>query len=135
AELEIFGDIPSGVWHSTANANFHRKSGCPFTIPLPFGQPTAGGRHFVNLPGLACSGPCVRASAMNRFYLYVAMAFVTTFVGVSWAARGFPVGLSGPENSSRPEIVQPLPALVKSTFGDEHAKQYERKMWEAQHTA
>lgn len=72
---------------------------------------------------------------MNRFYLYVAMAFVTTFVGVSWAARGFPVGLSGPENSSRPEIVQPLPALVKSTFGDEHAKQYERKMWEAQHTA
>ncbi len=63
------------------------------------------------------------------------MAFVTTFVGVSWAARGFPVGLSGPENSSRPEIVQPLPALVKSTFGDEHAKQYERKMWEAQHTA
>lgn len=66
---------------------------------------------------------------MNRFYLYVAMAFVTTFVGVSWAARGFPVSLS------RPEIVQPLPALVNSTFGDEHAKQYDRKMWESQHTA
>jgi len=72
---------------------------------------------------------------MNRFYLYVAMAFVTTFVGVSWAARGFPVGLFGPENVSRPEIVQPPPALVNSTFGDEHAKQYERKMWESEHTA
>lgn len=66
---------------------------------------------------------------MSRFYLYVAMAFVTTFVGVSWAARGFPVSFS------RPEIVQPLPALVNSTFGDEHAKQYERKMWESEHTA
>src|ERR1700743_1346221 len=66
---------------------------------------------------------------MSRFYLYVAMAFVTTFVGVSWAARGFPV------NFPRPEIVQPLPALVNSTFGDEHAKQYERKMWESEHTA
>jgi len=72
---------------------------------------------------------------MNRFYLYVAMAFVTTFVGVSWAARGFPVGFSPTENVSRAEIVQPLPALVNSTFGDEHAKQYERKMWEAEHTA
>ena len=72
---------------------------------------------------------------MNRFYLYVAMAFVSTFVGVSWAARGFPVSFSPAENVSRAEIVQPLPALVNSTFGDEHAKQYERKMWEAEHTA
>jgi hypothetical protein len=72
---------------------------------------------------------------MSRFYLYVAMAFVTAFVGVSWAARGFPVSFSGPENVSGPEIVQQLPALVNSTFGDEHAKQYERKMWESQHTA
>ncbi|MDE2330497.1 MAG: hypothetical protein KGK16_06935 [Bradyrhizobium sp.] len=66
---------------------------------------------------------------MNRFYLYVAMAFVTSFVGVSWAARGFPV------NFWSVSFVQPLPALADSTFGDEHAKQYERKMWEAQHTA
>ena len=74
---------------------------------------------------------------MNRFYLYVAMAFVTTFVAVSWAARGFPVGFSQPAGivQQPASVVQPLPALVNSTFGDEHAKQYERKMWEAQHTA
>lgn len=74
---------------------------------------------------------------MNRFYIYVAMAFVSTFVGVSWAARGFPVGFSQPASIAQQpaSTVQPLPALVDSTFGDEHAKQYERKMWEAQHTA
>jgi hypothetical protein len=50
---------------------------------------------------------------MFRFILYVSMAFVTAFVGVTWAARGFPVQF----------------------FGDQSAKDYERKMWEAQHTA
>ncbi len=29
---------------------------------------------------------------MNRIYVYVAIAFVVSFAGVSWAARGFPVG-------------------------------------------
>lgn len=29
---------------------------------------------------------------MNRIYIYVALAFVASFAGVSWAARGFPVG-------------------------------------------
>jgi hypothetical protein len=74
---------------------------------------------------------------MNRFYLIVAMAFVSTFVGVSWATRGFPVGFSQTAGivEQPASLVQPLPALVDSTFGDEHAKQYERKMWEAQHTA
>ncbi|WP_204310652.1 hypothetical protein, partial [Escherichia coli] len=27
-----------------------------------------------------------------RFYGFVAMAFITAFVAVSWASRGFPVG-------------------------------------------
>lgn len=30
---------------------------------------------------------------MKRIYVYVALAFVASFAGVSWAARGFPVGL------------------------------------------
>jgi hypothetical protein len=74
---------------------------------------------------------------MSRFYLYVAMAFVTTFVGVSWAARGFPVGFSQPASivQQPASIDQPLPALVDSTFGDGHARAYERKIWESQHTS
>ena len=31
---------------------------------------------------------------MKRIYVYVAMAFVVSFAGVSWAARGFPVSIS-----------------------------------------
>jgi hypothetical protein len=30
---------------------------------------------------------------MKRIYLYVALAFVASFAGASWAARGFPVGI------------------------------------------
>ncbi len=30
---------------------------------------------------------------MNRIYVYVALAFVASFAGVSWAARGFPVSI------------------------------------------
>jgi hypothetical protein len=30
---------------------------------------------------------------MKRIYLYVALAFVASFAGVSWAARGFPVSI------------------------------------------
>ena len=30
---------------------------------------------------------------MKRIYVYVALAFVASFAGVSWAARGFPVGI------------------------------------------
>lgn len=33
---------------------------------------------------------------MNRIYVYVALAFMASFAGVSWAARGFPVGLATP---------------------------------------
>jgi len=30
---------------------------------------------------------------MKRTYVYVALAFVASFAGVSWAARGFPIGI------------------------------------------
>jgi hypothetical protein len=66
---------------------------------------------------------------MGRFTLYVAMTFVTVFIGVTWAARGFPVSFS------KPSIVQPLQPAVTTTFGDQSARDYERKMWEAEHTA
>ena len=67
---------------------------------------------------------------MSRFILYVSMAFITAFVGVFWAARGFPVHFS-----SDPAGVRPLQPTVTATFGDQSAKDYERKMWEAEHTA
>ena len=66
---------------------------------------------------------------MTRFILYVCMAFITAFVGVTWAARGFPVHFSGPAGVSQ------LQPTVTATFGDQSAKDYERKMWEAEHTA
>lgn len=56
------------------------------------------------------------------------MAFVTTFVGISWAMRGFPMTVS----SSSP-VGQLKPTLTAS-FGDESAKAHERKAWEAKHT-
>jgi hypothetical protein len=66
---------------------------------------------------------------MIRFVTFAVMAFATAFVGVSWAVRGFPT------QTPSPQIVAPLPALVDATFGDEHAKEFERKAWIAQHTA
>jgi hypothetical protein len=66
---------------------------------------------------------------MSRFILYASMAFITAFVGVTWAARGFPVHFSGPVN------VAPLQPTLTATFGDQSAKDYERKMWEAAHTS
>jgi hypothetical protein len=64
---------------------------------------------------------------MSRFILYVCMAFVTAFVGVTWAARGFPV--------YSPRFAGQLEPTLTSTFGDDSSKAYERKMWEAEHTA
>ncbi|QWG12383.1 hypothetical protein KMZ29_22160 [Bradyrhizobium sediminis] len=52
---------------------------------------------------------------MTRFILYVCMAFVTAFVGVSWASRGFPMHFSGPVS------VGPLQPTVTATFGDQSA--------------
>ena len=66
---------------------------------------------------------------MSHFRLYVSMAFITAFVGVFWAARGFPIDFSGPVTS------RPLQPRVTATFGDQSAKDHERKMWEAEHTA
>jgi hypothetical protein len=66
---------------------------------------------------------------MIRFVVFTCMAFVTAFVGVTWASRGFPMRFSGPE------IVSQLQPTVTSTFGDQSAKDYERKMWEAEHTS
>jgi hypothetical protein len=66
---------------------------------------------------------------MGRFALYVCMAFVTAFVGLSWAARGFPTRLASPDN------VGQLQPTLTATFGDESAKEYERKTWEASKTA
>jgi hypothetical protein len=66
---------------------------------------------------------------MVRFILYVCMAFVTAFVGVSWASRGFPMRFSGPVT------VGPLQPTVTATFGGQSARDHERKMWEAEHTA
>lgn len=65
---------------------------------------------------------------MGRFVLFTCMAFVTTFVGVSWAMRGFPttVPSSSPIGELRPTLT--------SSFGDESAKAHERKTWEAKHT-
>ena len=65
---------------------------------------------------------------MFRFILYISMTFVTAFVGVTWAARGFPVSFFGP-------AVSQLQPTVTAMFGDQSAKDYERKMWESQHTA
>ena len=64
---------------------------------------------------------------MSRFILYVCMSFVTAFVGVTWAARGFPVYSFRFDRELEPTLT--------TTFGDDSAKAYERKMLEAQHTA
>jgi hypothetical protein len=66
---------------------------------------------------------------MGRFILFIGMAFVTAFVGVSWAGRGFPM------NFSSPVQVKPLQPTSAAYFGDDHAKEGLRKDWEAQHTS
>jgi hypothetical protein len=66
---------------------------------------------------------------MFRLILYVSMTFITGFVGVTWASRGFPMRMSGPQ------IVGELQPRVTATFGDQSARDYERKTWEAEHTA
>lgn len=64
---------------------------------------------------------------MIRFILFSCMAFATAFVGVSWALRGFPTYVYSPVGELRPTL--------NTTFGGESAKAYDRKMWEAEHTA
>lgn len=65
---------------------------------------------------------------MARFVLFVSMAFVSAFVGVAWAIRGFPVSI--------PVLTaEKLSPLTPATFGDQSSKDYARKMWEAEHTS
>jgi hypothetical protein len=62
---------------------------------------------------------------MNRFTLYVCIAFATTFAGGSWATRGFPLGFS-----SETGVAEPPPA-VEATFGDDSASEFQRKSRQA----
>jgi hypothetical protein len=48
---------------------------------------------------------------MSRLYFYVAIAFVTSFAAVSWAARGFPMHWSGPASVSSLQQSPPLPKM------------------------
>jgi len=66
---------------------------------------------------------------MFRLILYASMTFITAFVGVTWASRGFPMQMSSPQ------IVGELRPTVTATFGDQSARDHERKMWEAEHTS
>jgi len=65
---------------------------------------------------------------MFRSILYASMAFITAFVGVTWAAHGFPTSFFGPPRGQ-------LQPTLTATFGDQSARDHERKMWEAEHTA
>jgi hypothetical protein len=58
---------------------------------------------------------------MNRFTLYVCIAFATTFAGVSWAARGFPLGSSHEASQS----------AVEAASGDDSVTEFQRKSREA----
>ena len=64
---------------------------------------------------------------MSRFILLTCMAFVSAFVGISWALRGFPTHSYSPIGELKPTLT--------TTFGGESAKAHERKAWEAEHTA
>lgn len=60
---------------------------------------------------------------MIRFIGYVCIAFVTAFVGVSWATRGFPTDFSNPISAGSSAS---MPALVSTTFGD-HSDERKRE--------
>lgn len=64
---------------------------------------------------------------MSRFILLTCMTFVSAFVGISWALRGFPTTSISSINELRPTLT--------TTFGDESSNAYDRKNWEAEHTA
>jgi hypothetical protein len=55
---------------------------------------------------------------MRCFVLYARMAFVTVYVGISWAARGFPTRLSSPVS------VQQLQPTHNVTFGDHSGEEH-----------
>jgi hypothetical protein len=81
---------------------------------------------------------------MFRFILYAFLACVTAFGGVSWAMRGFPnpakaFETANPARAFETAVTSPVGAgpqqMIATTFGGQNAKDYERKMWEAEHTA
>ena len=63
---------------------------------------------------------------MGRFIVIVCLSFLTAFIGVAWATRGFPIPVLR---------VAPLSPTVDAHFGDDHAKEGLRKDWEAEHSA
>jgi hypothetical protein len=58
---------------------------------------------------------------MGRFIVYASMAFITAFVGVFWAMRGFPMWLPEPAAS------RPLQPTVDLAFGD-HRSEKKREL-------
>jgi hypothetical protein len=63
---------------------------------------------------------------MSRFILYVSMTFITAFVGVSWAARGFPV------NFPNPLSVEPVRPTLTTTFRDDSIDKRRERLIEEQ---
>ena len=63
---------------------------------------------------------------MTRFILYTCMAFVTAFVGVFWAARGFPTHFPSPVSS------RPLERTVSTTFGDNSSEKKREELVQQQ---
>src|SRR5580704_177370 len=63
---------------------------------------------------------------MSRFILYVSMTFITVFVGVTWAARGFPV------YGYNPVVVVPLKPTLTTTFGDHSGEKRREQLAEQQ---
>jgi hypothetical protein len=71
---------------------------------------------------------------MFRFALYALLACFTAFAGVSWAMRG--LATKAIETiATNPVAAGSLQMGMIPTFGGQSAKDYERKMWEATHTA
>jgi hypothetical protein len=63
---------------------------------------------------------------VSRFILYVSMTFITAFVGVSWAARGFPVSFPNPLS------VEPLRPTLTATFRDNSGEKKREQLVEEQ---
>jgi hypothetical protein len=63
---------------------------------------------------------------MTRFILYASVTFLTVFVGVFWAARGFPMRIPSPVS------IEPVRPMVTSTFGDHSAEKKRERLVEEQ---
>ena len=63
---------------------------------------------------------------MGRFIVYASMAFITAFVGVFWAMRGFPMWLPKPAAS------RPLQPTVDLAFGDNRSEKKRELLVEQQ---